>query len=164
MRSALGASRWRIVRQLLTESVLLGGLGGALGLLLSWWAFAFLQQLIPAGMSASATLELDAQMLGFTLALSLLAAVIFGLAPALQTSRVDLNLALKQGGGRTGFGGGQRWLRSAFVVAQIALALVLLVGAGLLIQTLSKMLGQYTELRPRKRVDRADAVDRRQIP
>ncbi len=148
VRSALGASRWRIVRQLLTESVLLGGLGGSLGLLLSLWAFAFLQQLIPAGMSASATLELDARVLGFTSVISLLAAVIFGLAPALQASRADLNLALKQGGGRAGFGGGRVWLRSAFVVAQIALALVLTVGAGLLIQTLSQLLGQYAELRP----------------
>ncbi|CAN5347972.1 hypothetical protein BH18ACI2_BH18ACI2_01650 [soil metagenome] len=136
------------MRQLLTESVLLGGLGGSLGLLLSLWAFAFLQQLIPAGMSASATLELDARVLGFALVISLLAAVIFGLAPALLASRADLSLALKQGGGRTGSGIGQRWLRSGFVVAQVALSLVLLVGAGLLVQTLSKLRGQYAELRP----------------
>ena len=124
VRLTLGATRSRILRQLLTESVLLGVLGGGLGLLLSVWAFAFLQQLIPAGMSASTTLELDARVLGFTLGVSLLAAFVFSLAPALQASKADLNLALKQGSGRTGVGIGQRWLRSGFVGAQVALSLV----------------------------------------
>jgi predicted permease len=148
LRAALGASRLRIIRQLLTESVLLGAIGGLLGLLLSWWALAFLQQLIPQGMRGMAELKLDLPVLGFTLIISLLAGVIFGLAPALQSSRTDLNEALKQGTGRTGFGARQRRLRNLFVVSEIALALVLLVGAGLLIQTLSKLRGQYTELRP----------------
>ncbi|HYY56583.1 MAG TPA: ADOP family duplicated permease, partial [Pyrinomonadaceae bacterium] len=148
VRSALGASRWRIVRQLLTESVLLGALGGGLGLLLALWGLAFLQQLVPPQMREMATLELDLPVLGFTLLVSLLAGLIFGLAPALQASRTDLNEALKQGGGRAGFGSRQRWLRNTFVVGEIALALVLLVGAGLLIQTLYKLRGQYTDLRP----------------
>jgi putative ABC transport system permease protein len=148
VRAALGASRWRIIRQLLTESLLLGLLGGGLGVLMAMWTLAFLQQLIPTGMREMATLTLDLPVLGFTLGISLLAGVIFGLAPAIQASKTDLNDALKSGSGRTGVGVGQRWLRSGFVVAEMALALVLLVGAGLLIQTLAKLRGQYAGLRP----------------
>jgi putative ABC transport system permease protein len=109
---------------------------------------AFLQQLIPPGMREFTTLTLDVPVLGFTLVISLLAGVIFGLAPALQASKTDLNDALKHGSGRASFGKGQRWLRSTFVVTEIALALMLLVGAGLLIQTLSNLRGQYSGLRP----------------
>jgi predicted permease len=147
LRAALGASRWRIVRQLLTESVLLGVAGGLVGSLLAMWAFAFLQQLVPSGLREMTELRLDAGVFGFTLALSLLAGVLFGLAPALQSSKTDLNSALKHGG-RGGLGAGQRRLRNFFVVAQVALSLVLLVGAGLLIQTLYRLRGQYSELRP----------------
>ena len=148
VRAALGASRWRIVRQLLTESLLLGLLGGGLGVLFAMWTLAFLQQLVPPGMREMRPLTLDLPVLGFTLGISLVAGVIFGLAPALQASKTDLNDALKRGSARTGLGAGQRWLRNTFVVAEIALSLVLLVGAGLLIQTLSKLRGQYAGLRP----------------
>ena len=147
VRAALGASRWRIVRQLLAESVLLGGAGGALGLLLALWAFAFLAQLVPAGMREMAEPRLDLSVLCFTLLVSLAAGIAFGLAPALQASRTDLNDALKQAGGRGAAGAG-RSLRGAFVVSQVALSLVLLVGAGLLFQTLQRMRSQYDELRP----------------
>jgi putative ABC transport system permease protein len=147
VRAALGAGRWRIIRQLLTESLLLGAAGGALGALLALWAFAFLQQLVPAGMREMVELKLDVTVLLFTLAVSLLAGIAFGLAPALQASKTDLNNALKQGGARGGVGSGRR-LRGAFVVSEVALALVLLVGAGLLIQTLYRLRGQYSELRP----------------
>jgi putative ABC transport system permease protein len=147
VRAALGAGRFRIVRQLLTESVVLAGVGGVLGVLLASWSFALLKRLVPSEMEASTALEMDARVLGFALLASLIAGVLFGLVPALQASRLDLTAALKQSAGRSGFGRGHRRLRQAFVVGEIAMALVLLVGAGLLIQTLSKLHGQYADFR-----------------
>ncbi|HEX8292483.1 MAG TPA: ABC transporter permease [Pyrinomonadaceae bacterium] len=147
VRAALGASRLRIVRQLMTESLLLSAAGGALGTLLALWTFAFLQQLVPAGMRAMTEPRLDSAVLCFTLLVSLAASVAFGLAPALQASKTDLNDALKQAGGRGGAGSGRR-LRGAFVVAEVALALVLLVGAGLVVRTLHNLRGQYAGLKP----------------
>ena len=147
VRAALGASRLRIVRQLMTESVLLSAAGGLLGALLALWTFAFLGQLVPAGMRAMSEPRLDSAVLAFTLLVSLLASLAFGLAPALQASKTDLNDALKQAGGRGGAGWG-RTLRGAFVVAEVALALVLLVGAGLVVRTLYNLRGQYAGLRP----------------
>ena len=135
VRTALGAGRGRIVRQLLTESVLLAIAGGATGLLFAWLSFSFLKQIIPESMALNAGVRIDAKVFGFTMLLSLLTGVVFGLAPAFQAAKVDLNEALKQSGGRIGTGVGHRRLRSALVVTEIALALVLLVGAGLLIQT-----------------------------
>jgi putative ABC transport system permease protein len=149
LRSALGASRWRVVRQLLTESILLAGLGGVCGALLASWSFEFLRRLIPDEMLMTASLKIDLPVLGYTLATSLIAGVLFGLAPALQISRIDLNEALKQGGGRGGGASGGR-LRGAFVVAEVALALVLLVSAGLLLQTIFRLRGQYSVLHPEK--------------
>jgi predicted permease len=148
VRSALGASRARIVRQLLAESVLLAGAGGALGLLVALWSFTLLKQLIPPGMALATTLRIDLPVLGFALLISLLTGIIFGLVPALQASKIDLNEALKQGGNRAGSGGTR--LRGAFVVAEVALALVLLVGAGLLMQTLFRLREQYSGFQPQQ--------------
>ena len=128
--------------------MLLAGVGGSLGLLVARWSFDILRQLVPAEMRLSTELQIDAPMLLCALVLSLIAGVLFGLTPAVQASKTDLIDSLKQRGGRAGFGAGHRRLRDVFVIAEIALALVLLVGAGLLIQTLSKLRGQYSGLRP----------------
>jgi len=137
VRMALGAGRGRIVRQLLTESLLLSLTGGACSLPVAGWSFAVLQQLLPRGLAASATLRLDGQALAYTLGLSALTGVLFGLAPAWQSTRATLNEALKQSGERMG-SGDRRW-QNALVVVEVALALVLLIGAGLLLQTFYRL-------------------------
>ena len=147
IRTALGAGRPRIVRQLLTESLLLAGLGGLCGLLLAHWSLAFLKMLVPEGMAAITSVKIDAQVLGYTLLVSLAAGVIFGLVPARQATKLDLNEVLKQGGGRAGIGG-HRGLRSALVVTEVALALVLLIGAGLMIRTIIRLQGLDPGFRP----------------
>ena len=147
IRTAMGAGRARIVRQLLTESFLLSLTGGLLGLLFAVWSFAFLQQLIPPTMALQARLSLDGQALMFTVAVSMLTGLLFGLVPALQVSKADQNQILKQSGLQAGTGTHQRSLRSALVVAEIALSLTLLVGAGLLMQTVYQLTKQYSELR-----------------
>lgn len=139
VRTALGAARHRIVRQLLTESMLLAVTGGLAGLLFAWLSFSFLKQIIPNSMALNASVQIDARIFAFTLLLSLLTGIVFGLTPALQAARVDLNATLKQSAGRTGTGTGHRRLRGALVVTEIALALILLVGAGLLIQTFLRL-------------------------
>jgi len=135
---------------LLAESILLSIAGGALGLLIATWTFALLKQLIPGGMQASTSLKIDLPVLVFALLVSLVTGIIFGLAPALQASKVDLNDALKQGLGRTVSSGGGNKLRGAFVVAEVALAMVLLIGAGLLLQTVFHMRDQYSAFHPEK--------------
>ena len=135
LRAAMGASRARIIRQLLTESVLLAGLGGLCGLLIAQWGTEALVKTVPQNIPRISTIHLDGAVLGFTLLVSLVTGVIFGLVPAWQASHVDLNTSLKSGT-RTG-GGGERKgrLRNGLVVAEVALALVLLICAGLLIQS-----------------------------
>jgi len=136
IRAAVGAGRGRIVRQLITESVVLALVAGAAGLILALWGAQALVAIAPSNVPRLAEAAIiDKWVLGFTLATSLVASFLFGLAPALTASRVDLNDALKLGGARSVSGGGAGKLRSALVVAEIALSVVLLVGAGLLMKS-----------------------------
>jgi len=140
VRLALGAGRLRLIRQLLTESALLALLGGALGLLFAYWGNDLLLTLISSG-RRPLLLQLapDARMLGFTAAVSLLASLLFGLAPALRATRVDLTPALKDSPRMPGRGSSRFKLSQALVVAQVALSLVLLIGAGLFVRSLLKL-------------------------
>ncbi len=139
IRAALGAGRLRLIRQLLAESLLLAGLGGAAGLLLAVWGVYLLLAFGPAELPRAGEVAVDMRALGFTFAVSLLTGIIFGLAPALQASRPDLNETLKEGvRGATGSAGHRR-MRSLLVVSEIALSLVLLVGAGLLMRSFLKL-------------------------
>ena len=139
VRAALGAGRWRIVRQLLTESVLLAVLGGAAGILLAKWLIAALGVLGREQLPRLQAVSLDGRILLFTLALTLLTGVLFGLAPALQAGQLNLNEVLKEGGRSGGTSRRQRRLRDALVISEVALALVLLVGAGLLMRSFWKL-------------------------
>ncbi len=137
VRVALGASRGRVIRQFLTESVLVSLAGGALGLLLASWGIPPVLAAVPGGLPRREAIGLDGSVLLFTLVISLLTGILFGLAPALESSRSNLQEALKEGG-RSAVGGQHR-TQSIFVVSEVALALVLLAGAGLLIRTLQRL-------------------------
>ena len=139
LRAALGASRTRIIRQLLTESVMLSAIGGVLGLLIAQWGTEALIRAVPQNIPRISAIQLDGIVLAFTVLVSLATGVVFGLVPAWQASRVDLNTSLKSGS-RTGGGGeGKGRLRNGLVVAEVALALVLLICAGLLIQSFARL-------------------------
>ncbi len=134
IRAALGASRIRVIRQLLIESVLLALVGGGFGLLLAYWGVEALIKLNQANIPRSHEIGLDNRALAFTFGAALLTGLLFGLLPALYASKTDLHETLKEGG-RSGSGGSGRGVRSLFVVSEVAIALVLLIGAGLLIRS-----------------------------
>ena len=137
VRSALGAGRTRLMRQMLTESGVLALLGGCVGIAAGYAGTRLLEALVPSGFPAGA-LAMDAPVLLFSLAATALTAIVFGLLPAMTSTRVELNDALKQAS-RAGVGGRNRWMRNALVVSEVALAIVLLAGAGLMIQTLHNL-------------------------
>jgi putative ABC transport system permease protein len=138
IRLAIGATRWRLIRQLLTESVLLSLAGGAAGLLLAFWLIDAFVSLSPSDLPRTQEISVDARVLAFTVGLSILTGIIFGLAPALKSSRADLNEALKEAGRGSAVGDRNR-IQSGLVVSEIALALVLLVGAGLMVRSFIRL-------------------------
>ncbi len=141
IRASMGASRLRILRQLLTESILLAMIGGAGGILLAVWgneAFVALAPADMAGVLESIGIGIDLRVLAFMLGISVFTGIVFGLAPSLQASKLNLSGSLKEGGGRSG-GGSRQFGRSALVVSEVAMALMLLVSAGLMINSFAHL-------------------------
>jgi putative ABC transport system permease protein len=139
VRTALGASRFRIIRQFLTESLLLSSFGGLVGLTLAIWGVRILVVLIPKDTPRIEEIALDYRVVFFTLGVSVLTGFLFGLVPAFQAAKSDLNDSLKEAGRGTGQSPARQRLRNALVVSEVALALVLLIGAGLMIKSLQRL-------------------------
>src|SRR5215469_510796 len=143
IRTAIGANRMRIVRQLLTENVVLALAGGVVGFLIGVWGVHALLAIAPGDLPrindsehiATAVPALDGRVLAFTLAVSFATGILFGLFPAMHVSRFDVNSSLKETGGRSGTGRHQNRARGVLVISEIALAVILLVGAALMIRT-----------------------------
>jgi putative ABC transport system permease protein len=148
VRTALGAGRWRLVRQLLTESLFLALLGGGLGLLLAVWGVELLLNLNYGLIPRGNEIGVDATVLGFTLLASVLTGVIFGLAPALQSTRSDLNSGLKEAGRGSDTGSQRKRLRGALVVAEVALSLILLIAGTLLLRSFRELQSIEPGFRP----------------
>ncbi len=149
IRKALGAGRWRLGRQLLTESVLLALIGGAFGLLIAWWATQGLASIAAGAVPRVGDVSVDGSVLGFTLGLSLLTGIFFGVFPALHASRTDVTDTLKESTAGSGTSESRRRLRDILVVGELAISLVLLVGAGLTLESLFHVLRAAPGFDPR---------------
>jgi putative ABC transport system permease protein len=150
VRVALGAGRLRLIRQFMTEGVLLSVVGGAVGIATAWLGLDLLGKLAFASLPRSSEINLDLRVLGFTLLVSVMSGVIFGLAPAAQVLKTNMQEALKDGGKGSGQGFGGNWTRNFLVIMEIAAAFVLLIGAGLLIKSFERVLSVNHGLKPEK--------------
>jgi len=139
IRTALGASRWRVMRQLFTESTILALTGGAAGLLIAFWGLAAITKLLPADFPRLNEIHLDLRVLAFTFAASVLTGILFGLAPALQISRADVQESIRETGRGTAGSRRQSRFRQALIVCEVALSVVLLAGAGLLFRSFLRL-------------------------
>lgn len=137
IRASLGATHFKLIRQLLTESILLAGAGGALGLLLAFWASKAALRVLPGTLPRVSEVSVDARVLLFTLGISLLSGILFGVAPAWKSARLNLQDVLKETG--RGSSGARHRLQGSFIALEVAMALVLLVGAGLMVRTLAAL-------------------------
>jgi putative ABC transport system permease protein len=135
IRTALGASRWRVMRQLFTESTMLALTGGAVGLLIAFWGLAAITKLLPSDFPRLNEINIDLRILGFTFAASVITGILFGLAPALQISRADVQDTIKETGRGTAGSRRQNRFRQALIALEVALSVVLLTGAGLLFRS-----------------------------
>jgi putative ABC transport system permease protein len=167
IRAAMGAGRWRIARQLLTESVLLALIGGTLGLLIAQWGIRLILYISPDAIPRAKEIALDWRVFAFTIGLSFVTGILFGLVPALQAGVVDVHETLKETGRGTS---GRHWLRSSLVVVEVATTLVLLIGAGLMIRSFYRLqkvnpgfsydhLTSFTVALPEKKYNTADQRD-----
>ncbi|HSB29570.1 MAG TPA: ABC transporter permease [Pyrinomonadaceae bacterium] len=147
IRSALGAARLRVIRQLLTESVLLSLVGGVIGLVIAYWMLDALRWLSPSNIPRLPAIRMDARVLAFTSVIAVFTGILFGVAPALRTSKMNLSEALKEGA-RNVAGGRHERLRKLLVISELALSLVLLISAGLLIRSFISVEGVYPGFDP----------------
>jgi putative ABC transport system permease protein len=164
IRTAMGAGRSRIARQLLTESMLLAFVGGVAGLLLAKWGMDLLLKLAPQGLPRMGDVSLDGRALAFTAAITLLTGMVFGLVPALQSSKPNLNETMKDAGRGSTEGGRRQRIRGALVVLEVASALVLLVGAGLMIKSFWRLLQVDPGFNPENALTLSVALPRSKYP